>query len=77
MANAARGPPESRSAENPPTKAHQTASPAPAASDQDAATRSGIFGRAPPIARNGITDPWSSAAARGTSTASAMRNDPS
>src|SRR5438067_13461907 len=65
-ANAPSGPPESRSAARPPMNAHHTASPAPAASDHEPATRNGRFGRAPPIEMNGTTALWRSAAASGT-----------
>src|SRR5207244_5180162 len=67
------GPPESRSAARPPTNAHQTPSRAPAATDQQAATSTTRFGRAPPMEIDGATDPCRSAATSGTTMARATR----
>src|SRR6266508_5504303 len=76
-ASAPRGPPDRRSAASPPTNAHQTASRAPAATDQEAATSTGRLGRAPATDTNGTTDPWRSAAASGMTMASPKRTEPS
>src|SRR5687768_16924363 len=76
-ASAPSGPPDSRSAASPPTKAHHIASRAPAATDHEAAASTGRLGRAPAIDTNGTTDPWRSAAAIGMAMASAKRTEPS
>ena len=59
----------------PPTKAHQTASRAPAATDHAAATNIGSDGRTPPIATSGATVPCRIAAATGITIASASRTE--
>ena len=57
--------------------ASQTASRAPAATDQEAATSTGRLGRAPAMVTSGTTDPWRRAAASGMTMASAKRTEPS
>src|SRR5438309_11960177 len=74
-ASAPSGPPERRSLARPPTNAHHTASRAPAATDQAAATNNGSEGRAPPMVMNGATVPCSNAAASGISSPSARRTE--